>query len=93
VPLFRLFDLCNVRSAEGATGPSEGRRTRNPDLLPYRSADDPRLLFFAQLQVYLQDWHSDNARDFGIGNYDNFLSAQCYKVVIQYLFLSNSIRN
>jgi hypothetical protein len=81
----RIFDLSNVRSADSKGGsgrPSESRRNLAPDLAPFRSPDDPRLAYFKEFQDYLYAWHEENWKEFGIGEYKNFLSSQCYKAAM-----------
>lgn len=73
----KLFDVCNVRSLEGAGGPSEARRKKNPDLLPFASAEDPRLEFFQEVQDYLRDWYAEVRGDYG-----SFLSQQTYSALM-----------
>jgi hypothetical protein len=81
----RSFDLSNVRSADSKGGsgrPSESRRNLAPDLAPFRSPDDPRLAYFKEFQDYLYAWHEENWKEYGIGEYKNFLSSQCYKAAM-----------
>lgn len=43
----------------------------------------PYETFRSMFQDYLYYWHTENWRQYGIGNYDNFLSSQCYKATMQ----------